>query len=590
MAFGRRPSTDIGTAALHILLLILFLVLLGTGLRIASDDPDALWLTVFDPILPMEHLWYWHLVSGAALAACLGAYVVYVTRAALTARIRFDSARLHAIWRGGRPRLAAINVAAVWLLLGSLLAEIVTGAMLFWGAGESILSLHLWATWLCLACIALHVAMHAAYGGVDQALRIFRPSRLRAGSAPPDLAELLAEQLRHRRSSDQPSPPMPDPSAIDGGANSLQSHPLASGLVIAALVAGAALGAEDLTRPVLPIRAIAHGDAPTIDGELSDPVWAKATTVSVMTTQGGDFGGSHQSRVEIRALHDDKFAYFAFVWEDPTRSLKHLPLVKDRDGWRIASTDENLVDESVYNEDKFAVLLSPGGLPLIGAAIHLASRPIAGRPPASSGRGLHYTLDGSILDVWQWRASHGGRTGYIDNCHIGAPGAGHAAQYTGGFGLDPGPKAYQPNFVGDPTPTSATRVHPRRLPKDPAAMREAMGRLTDATNESESEGARWWMTVSESVPYSSAADAAIPVGTVMPGVIVEEATKSGASDVRGFGRWAAGRWTLELMRRLQTGSSFDVDIKDGVLMWVAAFDHAEKRHTHHLRPVRLHLK
>ena len=63
-----------------------------------------------------------------------------------------------------------------------------------------------------------------------------------------------------------------------------------------------------------------------------------------------------------------------------------------RDGWRVASTREDLADENVYNEDKFAVLLSPAGLPLIGAAIHLASAPIAGKPAASSGRGLHYTL------------------------------------------------------------------------------------------------------------------------------------------------------------------------------------------------------
>ena len=116
--------------------------------------------------------------------------------------------------------------------------------------------------------------------------------------------------------------------------------------------------------------------APTLDGDLSDPIWTKAKPAHVLTTQGGDFGGAHQSLVEVRALHDDQNAYFAFVWEDPTRSLKHLPLVK-RDGqWFIGASRTDLGDEAKYHEDKFAVLLARPGLPLIGAAIHLARQPL----------------------------------------------------------------------------------------------------------------------------------------------------------------------------------------------------------------------
>jgi hypothetical protein len=44
------------------------------------------------------------------------------------------------------------------------------------------------------------------------------------------------------------------------------------------------------------------------------------------------------------------------------------------------------------------------------------------------------------------------------------------------------------------------------------------------------------------------------------------------------------------MRRLKTDSVYDVEIKSGSLMWVAAFDHSEKRHTRHLRPFRLELE
>jgi hypothetical protein len=517
----------------------------------------------------------------------LTGYAVYVANARLGARMRFDRTRAAMIWRRGKGRYAALNIAVVWILVAALSVEIGSGVLIFAGAGQGVVVLHRRVAWLCIACALAHVSLHALYGGLAQILKIFNPGGLRIGGPPPDLAELLAEQLRRRS-----APSSPGDSPRNGGgtqSKSLQAHPLATALVAALLVFGLACGSETLTRSVLTIAVVDRSDAPRIDGDLSDPVWTRAAPVSVMTTQGGDFGGTHQSRVEIRAVHDRQFAYFAFVWEDPTRSLKHHPLVKGRDGWHVAATRADLADENVYNEDKFAVLLSPSIFPLIGAAIHLSRFPLADKPGGSSARGLHYTSDGSIIDVWQWRASHEGPGGHIDNCHFGRPGEpasdGKTRQYNGGFALDPGPIGYEPNFA-----IAGLGVRPRRLPKSLSATARAMGRISEATNESESENSRWWMSLSESMPYTAQDDAGVPVGSVIPGIIVADTIEVRRGDVRGFGRWAAGRWTLELMRRLKTDSVYDVEIKSGSLMWVAAFDHSEKRHTRHLRPFRLELE
>ena len=84
-------------------------------------------------------------------------------------------------------------------------------------------------------------------------------------------------------------------------------------------------------------------------------------------------------------------------------------------------------------------------------------------------------------------------------------------------------------------------------------MTQAMGRISDATNESESENARWWMSLSELVPYSPNSDAAVPLGTVIPGIIMLDTQDVQQGELVGFGRWAAGRWTLEIVRRLNTG-------------------------------------
>ena len=74
-----RRSTDSGTVYLHAALVVSFVVLVATGLRIATDDPDSEWLRILDPVLPVEHLWFRHMVAGVALMAILAAYACLCT-------------------------------------------------------------------------------------------------------------------------------------------------------------------------------------------------------------------------------------------------------------------------------------------------------------------------------------------------------------------------------------------------------------------------------------------------------------------------------------------------------------------------------
>jgi hypothetical protein len=59
------------------------------------------------------------------------------------------------------------------------------------------------------------------------------------------------------------------------------------------------------------------------------------------------------------------------------------------------------------------------------------------------------------------------------------------------------------------------------------------------------------------------------------------------ADVRAFGVWQDGQWSLELSRKLDTGSEHDLVIADGVCLWLAAFDRAQISHTRHARPLQL---
>jgi hypothetical protein len=348
----------------------------------------------------------------------------------------------------------------------------------------------------------------------------------------------------------------------------------------------------------LRVHRIASAEAPILDGDTSDPVWRNIQPFSVMTNQGGNFDGRGESRVDIRAAHDGVWAYFLFIWEDPTRSLKQLPLVKELDGWHLLHDGYEQGDEHAYNEDKFSVLLTTLDVDLAGdRTFHASPHPIPGAPSTMTGRGLHFTAAGSLADVWQWKATSGGPTGWMDDDHFGPPleptpmQAKNAAPYRGGFAPDPGAVNYSDNFVTQPDPTGEGTVFiPRRLPRNLAATEATMGQITRDPDVGESDGARWFMTQAESVPYALELDRLIPIGTVVPGVIISGDFSGDRADVRCAARWASGHWALEVARRLDTHSDHDVPLKSGIFMRVAAFDHSQIRHTRHVRPIRLEVE
>jgi Ethylbenzene dehydrogenase len=98
------------------------------------------------------------------------------------------------------------------------------------------------------------------------------------------------------------------------------------------------------------------------------------------------------------------------------------------------------------------------------------------------------------------------------------------------------------------------------------------------------------MTEEQSAPYSPERDRSVPSGAVVPGVVISGEYSGDRADVRCAGRWGAGRWALEVVRRLDVNSPYDVPIRTGISMRVAAFDHSQIRHTRHVRALRLEVE
>ena len=190
----------------------------------------------------------------------------------------------------------------------------------------------------------------------------------------------------------------------------------------------------------------------------------------------------------------------------------------------------------------------------------------------------------------------GGLLGHVDDNYIGPPAAPKPAEvagkarYKAGYQADPGKIGAELNFKAQP-PGGYAMVQPSRLPRDLAAVQARMGKL-DLAPDSMTE-APWNMSEAESAPYSPEANAAIPVGTVIPGVIIkgEGAYEGDRGDLEAGAIWADGHWMLEVRRALDTGSSFDTALRPGepVYLWVGVFDHSQTRHSRHIRPIALKL-
>jgi hypothetical protein len=612
----RPRKTDYGTVILHWLFVAAFAVALFSGLRIATESPERTWINLFDVLLPRNSVWTAHMQAAVALVALALAYTVYVIRSGLGRRIQLDRVRLRGLFGRGQSRLSAVNACLYWIFFVTMLALLVSGGLLYFGlySGYDVAMLHWVGTWVILVFAALHVVTQYKSGGAAQLLRIFRPAPLPAPPARLDAVALLNLLVEQQAAHPiQPGDDTGDAQANETGAvprervrKTKSRNPTlqANAFVVAAAaaIAGASMivAADRMSVDSLQIHRIDPAAAPILDGDTSDRAWRDIKPFSMLTSEGGNFDGKGETRIEIRAVHDGNWAYFLFTWEDQTRSLKQLPLVKQSDGWHLLRSGYDIGDEHDYNEDKFSVLLTTSDATLAGDhTFHAGPHPIPNAPATMTGRGLHFTEAGYV-DVWQWKATSGGPTGWIDDAHVGPPAdptpmqAANIMPYKGGFAPDPGKANYRDNFTVTADNADGTyRSHliaPLRLPRDIAEVTAAMGSIDLDPNHGESDGARWFMTAAESVPYSADADARLPIGTVIPGVIVDGEFSGDRADIRCAARWASGHWALEVARRLDTSSKYDVPIRSGVFMRVAAFDHSQIRHTRHVRPIRLEVE
>ena len=446
-AAGRRaasPRTDVGTLALHWLTALAFIVSLFTGIRIAADALLAPVSQSLTPILPQGEVWTWHFLAGLTLFFASTAYVLYMSRSGLSQRNSTKKTRVLLMRAPAEMKWGAINVILHWFIYGLVVVMFATGILLYLGWGGWWITIHSTAAFVGLGYILVHVVAHYMLGGWTQLLRIFKPARL-----------VITQAVR------------PRPLLVG----------LAAGATAAAAVAATDWGARDTLTIVRVTRP------PTLDGVLDTSEWSHLKSVVVHTHQGANLGGTGVSTVEIWAARDDTKVYFAFKWQDPTRSMRRIPMIKREDGWHIMHDRADVADVNTFYEDKFAVAFTTTARFGSDNSTHLGAKPLPDKPAPLHARGYHYTVDDSLVDVWQWKASRGGHLGYVDDQYFGPPreptgaeATGHA-RYQAGYWNDPGRAFYSYNYRGEPPGGYRGPVEVVRLPVDWRKTVKNLGRF-----------------------------------------------------------------------------------------------------------------
>lgn len=247
---------------------------------------------------------------------------------------------------------------------------------------------------------------------------------------------------------------------------------------------------------------------PQIDGTGSDPAWSAAPALVISTS-----GGANQSatRVTARSVYAQGRVYFLLTWADATQSYLLNPWEKQPSGgWAQLSGADR------YATDQIALAWATASHAADFIARGCDGLCLAGAPLAATS--------GQTDDLWQWSPVRD--VGQVDDLYLDGTGA-HPDPSTGG---------------GVAANVTRNGKGPQYMPPGGGDKTGAPGYILDAAK----------------VPLDASL---FQPGDRVPSIIT--APFSGdRGDISAAWGYASGAWTLEISRKLVTGSVHDVQFAD----------------------------
>ncbi len=313
--------------------------------------------------------------------------------------------------------------------------------------------------------------------------------------------------------------------------------------------------------------------APTLDGVADEAFWAEAEDF-VIDVDGG-FGG-FETKVNLKAVYTADSVYFLMTYEDPTESWYRYPWVKQEDGtWKQdKDPDDKGGDNNLHYEDKMAFIWSIDNSIAKFETKGCYTACHDGENPDEKPYGNKFTAaEGELGDIWHWKSIR--NLNQIDDQYV------DWTTYEARKDADNGNK--EAGRKSDPKDSGGFSDNYGSMP-DPADATKTVADKTipgfTSPNIDMTTGAPGYILDSEKVALTQEDLDALPVGSIIPGIVKSEIVGDRGQISAGW-KWADGVWTLEFGRLLDTGSEFDVQFSDLTASYyfgVAVFENAQVRH------------
>ena len=313
------------------------------------------------------------------------------------------------------------------------------------------------------------------------------------------------------------------------------------------------------------VTAVMASAAPAVDGDAKDAIWKSAPVTKLNAVKGANFKGGKTSAT-VQVAYDKENLYMLISYADPTLSERRSPYQKQKDGsWqKLKDPEDKGGDNDVYYEDKIGVQwnMSVVGFEKYGCAISCHG----GEPGKPYGNKYNEEA-GELADLWhmKWvRTGHLGQIddGYVDHTRFDAEKAKTAGRKT------------DAKTAGGYDDVKLVNGKPEFMNKDAKPA---------------NKGGTYWIDGANKVPFD---DSKFKAGDEVASIITEPFVGDRA-DVKFAGKWAKGKWTVEIQRKLVTGSKTDInfdDLKKAYYFGIALFDNAQVRHAMVEEPLVLQFK
>jgi len=339
--------------------------------------------------------------------------------------------------------------------------------------------------------------------------------------------------------------------------------------VAATFASSGALAQEKKEKPKpqkpVPVAAVKAAAAPKLDGVADDAVWKTAPVVKFEAIKGVNFKdnkGNTSGTVQVAYTADT--LYMLITYDDPTMSVRRSPYQKQKDGsWtKLKDPDDKGGDNNKYYEDKVAVIWN------INDSIFGFSDKFSCTASCHSGEpgkpyGNKYTEEeGEIGDMWHMKFVRGAVIGQVDDQYLDhtrfhpetAKGAGRKSDPKTGGGYED---------------IKLVNGKPEFMNKDGKAA---------------NKGGTYWLKAEDKVAFD---DSKFKAGDEVASILV--APFSGdRGDISVGAKWEKGKWTVEIARKLVTGSKFDInfdDLNKPYAFGIGLFDNAQVRHAYVQAPL-----